>query len=85
MGSILVPKLLTLGYDVTVYDLMIYGSNVLEEHPNLKKIKGDIRDLSLIKKSLNEYRYNIIIQEEEKYIKMISFMYLETLLRFVDM
>ena len=61
VGSILVPKLLTLGYNVTVYDLMIYGSNVLEEHPNLKKIKGDIRDLSLIKKSLNGHRYNIII------------------------
>ena len=39
VGSKLVPKLLDLGHSVTVLDLMIYGEEVLEEHPNLKKIK----------------------------------------------
>ena len=50
VGSSLVPKLLKLDYNVTVLDLMIYGENVLDDHPKLKKIKGDIRDKSLLKK-----------------------------------
>ena len=52
VGSRLVPRLLTLGHMVTVYDLMIYGENVLEDHVNLKKIKGDIRDIDLVDKNL---------------------------------
>ncbi len=52
VGSKLVPKLLKLGYQVTVLDLMIYGENVLDDHKNLKKIKGDIRDLKLLEKFL---------------------------------
>ncbi len=50
VGSKLVPKLLTLNHNVTVLDLMIYGSEVLEIHDKLVKIKGDIRDLKLLKK-----------------------------------
>jgi nucleoside-diphosphate-sugar epimerase len=50
VGSKLVPKLLETGYDVTVFDLMIYGENVLNDHKKLKKIKGDIRNLNLLKK-----------------------------------
>ena len=29
VGSILVPKLLKLGHNVTVYDLMIYGESTI--------------------------------------------------------
>jgi hypothetical protein len=29
---------------------MIYGDDVLENHKNLKKIKGDIRDQKLLEK-----------------------------------
>ena len=43
VGSALVPRLLDKGYNVTVYDLFIYG-DTLKEHPRLKKIKGDIRN-----------------------------------------
>lgn len=50
VGSKLVPKLLDLGHSVTVLDLMIYGEEVLEEHVNLKKIEGDIRDQKLLEK-----------------------------------
>ena len=59
VGSRLVPKLLSLGYQVTVLDLMIYGGDVLDEHKNLSKIKGDIRDI----KKLEEYLpgHNILI------------------------
>lgn len=52
VGSKLVPKLLSLGYQVTVLDLMIYGENVLDNHKNLKKIKGDIRDQQLLDRTL---------------------------------
>ena len=52
VGSKLVPKLLSLGHQVTVLDLMIYGENVLDDHQNLTKIKGDIRDINLLEKAL---------------------------------
>jgi nucleoside-diphosphate-sugar epimerase len=52
VGSKLVPKLLNLGYKVTVYDLMIYGEEVLEDNKNLNKIKGDIRNQELLNKAL---------------------------------
>ena len=52
VGSRLVPKLLALGHRVTVYDLMIYGEDVLENHINLKKIKGDIRNIDLFNENL---------------------------------
>tara|TARA_B100001175_G_scaffold313600_1_gene321466 strand:+ start:220 stop:1200 length:981 start_codon:yes stop_codon:yes gene_type:complete len=50
VGSKLVPVLLNLNYEVTVFDLMIYGENVLSHHKNLKMIKGDIRNIDLLKK-----------------------------------
>ena len=34
VGSALVPELLRLGYFVTVYDLFIYGEDVLDENEN---------------------------------------------------
>ena len=43
VGCVLVPELLNNGYHVTVIDLMIYGEEVLPDHPNLVKVKGDIR------------------------------------------
>ena len=52
VGSKLVPKLLSLGHHVTVLDLMIYGENVLDDHQNLTKIKGDIRDIAMLEKVL---------------------------------
>ena len=52
VGSRLVPKLLSLGYKVTVYDLMLYGEEVLDDNENLFKIKGDIRDTEKLKKVL---------------------------------
>ncbi len=52
VGAVLVPSLLESGYEVTVYDLMIYGSDVLQDHTNLTKITGDIRDLELLENSM---------------------------------
>jgi len=50
VGSILVPKLLNKGYEVTVIDLMIYGEEVLPSHDHLNAIKGDIRDTDLMRR-----------------------------------
>jgi len=55
IGSMLVPKLLRLGNKVTVFDLMIYGEKVLNDHVNLKKITGDIRNQNLLKKTLKDH------------------------------
>lgn len=52
VGSVLVPKLLNAGYKVKVLDLYIYGEHVLnsvKDNPNLKEIRGDIRDRELLK------------------------------------
>ena len=51
VGSVLVPKLLKNGFFVNVIDLMIYGET-LPRDKNLKIFKGDIRDIDLVKKSL---------------------------------
>ena len=55
VGSALVPKLIDLGYEVTVYDLFIYGKEVLEKNSNLTLIEGDIRDINLLSKSLKNH------------------------------
>lgn len=52
VGAMLVPRLLGEGYDVTVLDLMIYGEDVLKANPQLMAIKGDIRDLALLKRTI---------------------------------
>ena len=52
VGAILVPRLLQEGHRVTVLDLMIYGEDVLPKNPALTVIKGDIRNLELMKSSI---------------------------------
>ncbi len=51
VGSELTKHLLNKGYQVTVYDLLIYG-NTLENNNNLNLVKGDIRDQDLLKQHL---------------------------------
>lgn len=53
VGSLLTPELLKKGHKVTVYDLFYYGDTI-NDHYNLTKIKGDIRDLQLLEESLHE-------------------------------
>lgn len=48
VGSALVPSLLSLDYEVVVYDLFIYGRNVLKSHPNLTLVRGDVRDIEYL-------------------------------------
>jgi len=56
VGSLLVPELLNAGYEVIVYNLFIYGEDVfdsIKNHPNLKLVKGDVRDLHHMEIALN--------------------------------
>lgn len=61
VGSVLVPKLLKKGYEVTVYDLFTYsrskklGEDLFGEwinHKNLIQIKNDIRNYKVIDKAV---------------------------------
>jgi nucleoside-diphosphate-sugar epimerase len=46
-GSVLVPKLISRGHDVTVFDIQWFG-NFLPEHPNLTVVQGDVRDIAAV-------------------------------------
>ena len=55
VGSVLTPKLLNAGYEVRAFDLFIYGDDVfsaVDDKSNLTVIKGDLRDIELLKRSL---------------------------------
>ncbi len=55
VGSLLVPKLLASGYKVTVLDLYLFGTDALlacRNHPNLREIRGDIRNKEVVTQSL---------------------------------
>jgi len=55
VGSRLVPKLLDEGHRVSVLDLFIYGEGVFNgagAHPNLTRVKGDMRDAATVKRAL---------------------------------
>lgn len=47
IGTVLVPKLLEQGHNVSVFDIMWFG-NFLHAHENLKIIQGDIRNTDAI-------------------------------------
>ena len=61
VGTELTKLLLKNNYYVTVYDLFIYGENLLKSYvgQNLNLIRGDIRDLSKLKKVLNNFDFVI--------------------------
>lgn len=52
VGSRLVPELLKKGHHVVVLDLYLYGDDVLDPHPHLTQIKGDMRDLKVVDQAL---------------------------------
>lgn len=59
VGSALTAKLIKLGYRVTVFDLFLYGEDVIDDHPGLVKIKGDIRNRELLNAALKDQEYVI--------------------------
>jgi nucleoside-diphosphate-sugar epimerase len=50
VGSSLVPLLLENNYEVTVFDLLIYGNNLPKKNNKFNLVKGDIRDIGLLKR-----------------------------------
>ena len=49
VGSVLAPQLLSKNYNVTIYDLLIYG-NTIKEHKNLKSLKVTLEMKIFLKK-----------------------------------
>jgi len=53
VGGCLVPKLLAQNYNVLVYDILYFGKDHLPlNHPNLKVVEGDIRDIDNLSQNL---------------------------------
>lgn len=52
VGAMLVPRLLELGHSVTVLDLMLYGDDVIDAHPRLAMVTGDMRDRALLERTI---------------------------------
>lgn len=55
VGSALVPELLDAGYSVNVLDLYLYGTDIFgayHSHPQLREIKGDLRNLADVEQAL---------------------------------
>ena len=55
VGSALSDYLVTKNYEVTVYDLFLYGEHVFKNDKKIKLIKGDIRNEKLLKQSLKNH------------------------------
>ena len=55
VGAELVPYLLKKSYHVTVFDLFIFGQNVIKKNKNLKLIKGDLRNIYLLNKHIVDF------------------------------
>ena len=51
VGCVLVPRLLSEGHEVVVYDLMLFGKQGLASHDRLEVIEADIRDTDVFEAS----------------------------------
>jgi nucleoside-diphosphate-sugar epimerase len=56
-GSLLVPQLVSEGWDVTAFDIFWYGTDHLPKSPNLKLVKGDVRDIAKVTEALAGQQY----------------------------
>ena len=52
VGSVLTDYLANKGYEITAYDLFLYGKEVFSKNQNINLIEGDIRDIDLFKRSI---------------------------------
>ena len=50
-ASILVPKIID-DYKITIFDTFWYGTDHLPKHQNISLVKGDVRDINLVKETL---------------------------------
>jgi nucleoside-diphosphate-sugar epimerase len=51
-GSVLIPQLVSEGWDVTVFDTFWYGTEHLPKAANLRLVRGDVRELSKVTEAL---------------------------------
>jgi nucleoside-diphosphate-sugar epimerase len=51
-GSIVVPQLVSEGWDVTVFDTFLYGTQHLVESERLRLFEGDVRDIGQVSLAL---------------------------------
>jgi nucleoside-diphosphate-sugar epimerase len=51
VGGVMVPQLLAKGYDVSVYDICLFGTEHLPKGPHFRLIEGDIRDTANLAKA----------------------------------
>lgn len=57
VGTTLIPQLLEKGYDVTVYDNLLFGGDYILpffRNPNFHFIKGDVRDLKALQSAAKD-------------------------------
>ncbi len=55
IGTTLVPKLLDLGHEVTVFDMLLHGGNQIIpffRHKNFNFIRGDIREFEKLQEAV---------------------------------
>lgn len=56
-GSVLVPQLITEGWDVTVFDIFWYGTGHLPKSSKLRLVQGDVRDIAKVTEALAGQQY----------------------------
>jgi nucleoside-diphosphate-sugar epimerase len=64
IGAVLVPELIGDGYDVTVLDAFLYGTDPSTDpivHERCRRRRGDIRDFGYVDSVLQEGRFDTII------------------------
>ncbi len=64
IGSILVPKLLDRGHDVTIFDTFSFGRDPLDgvvDHADLDLVEGDIRDRERVERLFEEGDFDAVI------------------------
>ncbi len=61
IGSVLVPMLIEKGYHAVVIDKLIFGQKPFKNQKNLEFINGDVRDFELVKKTLDQNNFDVVI------------------------
>ena len=72
VGAMLAPYLVSKGYEIIVYDLMIYGEDVIDKSPKIKLVRGDIRDQNKMKPLLEKCDAVIHLAAESHVDKSIN-------------
>ena len=61
IGSVLIPMMIEKGYHIVVIDKLIFGQKPFKNRKNLEFINGDVRDFELVKKILDQNKFDVVI------------------------